>query len=261
MSTALPFFRESGEGATTVFLFHGAYGDSRYFRRLQDQLAASGRRVVAWDCPGYGESEPARSDSVEGFAEAATALIDEVGTDRNVVLGHSMGSLIAPLAVNNARRDVVGVVLSASSPGFELRSKEEQERFIDERLGPIRQGMTVAEYAPKLLQQMMGPSASGNDVDHVIKVVSEMDTAVFERSMKAITSYDGRAALQALSVPTLLLAGEYDTACPPAGMRVMADLVPNVRYEEMSGVGHYGFAEDFDRYYALVDDFLSGVSA
>ncbi|MCT2061427.1 alpha/beta fold hydrolase [Dietzia cinnamea] len=259
MSTSLSFFRESGDGDSTVFLLHGAYGDSRYFDRLREALAGSGRRVVAWDCPGYGQSAVADVDTVEGFAAAATKLFDEVGTKRNVVLGHSMGSLIAPRAVNDSRRDIAGVILSASSPGLKMRSQEDQDRFIAERLEPIHQGMSVAEYAPALLKTMMGPGASGPDVDHVVTVVSDMDTAVFERSMKALTSYDNRPSLEALTPPTLLLAGEHDTACPPAGMRTMVDIIPNARYEEMSGVGHYGFAEDFDRYFAIVDGFLTEV--
>ena len=121
--------------------------------------------------------------------------------------------------------------------------------------------MTVAEYAPQLLQQMMGPGASGEDVDLVVQVVSEMDTEVFARSLKALTMYDGRPSLRELSLPTLLIAGECDTACPPAGMRGIAELVSDSRYHELSGVGHYGFAEDFDRYSALVDEFLAEVDA
>ncbi|MGX1856665.1 alpha/beta fold hydrolase [Dietzia sp. NPDC055340] len=259
MPTTLPHFREAGEGETTVFLLHGAYGDGRYFRRLQDHLADGGRRVVAWDCPGYGVSASPASATVEGFADAAIGMIDALGTSRNVVLGHSMGSLIAPLAVNATSRTVSGVVLSAASAGFKARTAEDQDRFLHERLDPIRQGMTVAEYAPKLLRKMMGPGAAGKDVDLVVQVISEMDTDVFERSLTALTKYDGRPALRELAVPTLLIAGECDTACPPAGMRVIDDLVADSRFHELSGVGHYGFAEDFDRYSALVDQFLAEV--
>lgn len=104
---------------------------------------------------------------------------------------------------------------------------------------------------------MMGPGAAGPAVDQVVRVVSEMDTDVFERSLTALTQYDGRPALQQVTVPTLLIAGEKDTACPPAGMHVIEGLLANPTYTEIEGVGHYGFAEKFDEYVALIDDFLN----
>lgn len=259
MPPTLPYYRESGSGDTTVFLFHGAYGDGRYFARLQQHLARGGRRVITWDCPGYGESPAPLTATVEGFADRAVALVDEIGSERNIVIGHSMGSLIAPLTVNRAKRAVAGLVLSATSPGFVARSPEDQARFLAERLDPIRNGMTVAEYVPKLLKVMMGPDATGPDVDLVVRVVSEMDTAVFERSLTALTLYDGRPALREVTVPTLLIAGEHDTACPPAGMRVVESLLADVRFHELARVGHYGFAEDFPRFTQVLDSFLQEV--
>ncbi len=57
--TDLPVYRTRGEGETSVFLLHGAYGDGRYFDDLANSLVDAGYRVIDWDCPGYGESAPA----------------------------------------------------------------------------------------------------------------------------------------------------------------------------------------------------------
>lgn len=148
MSPSLPFHREAGTGDVTVFLFHGAYGDGRYFDQLSNHLVDQGYRVITWDCPGYGSSAPLPESTIETFADAATRLVDALGTDRNVVFGHSMGGLIAPRVANAAAKPVVAMVLSASSPGFKARTPEDQQRFLAERLDPIRNGMSVAEYAP-----------------------------------------------------------------------------------------------------------------
>lgn len=260
MSLTLPFYRERGESSTTIFLFHGAYGDGRYFDKLAEHFADLGYRTVTWDCPGYGESPVLETSTIETYADAATNLVDELGTERNVLLGHSMGALVAPRVAAQAKANIVGVILSAATAGFKTRTPEEQAKFLEERLDPIRNGMAVSEYAPGLLKVMMGPGASGPEVDKVVRVVSEMETETFERSLTAITLYDGREALRNLKVPTLLVAGEYDTACPPAGMRVIHDLVADSTYVEIPGIGHYGFAEDFENYTKPIEQFLSQVA-
>lgn len=252
----LPFYREDGSGAVTVFLFHGAYGDGRYFKTLSEHLVAAGYRTIVWDCPGYGGTEPLYESTIESFSEAATALVDELGTEHNILFGHSMGSLIVPRVAVQTKKNILGAVLSAGSPGFKARSPEDQKRFLKERLDPIREGSTVAEYAPTLLKTMMGEGAQGPEVDLVVQVISEMETDVFERSLIALTKYDGRPTLEQVKVPVLLIAGEQDTACPPAGMQVIADHLDNPTLKVIEGIGHYGFAENFDAYTSVIDKFL-----
>lgn len=260
MSHPLPYFRERGESSTTVFLFHGAYGDGRYFDKLAEHIASRGYRTITWDCPGYGESPVLETSTIETYADAATQLVDELGTEKNVLFGHSMGALISPRVAAQAKANISGVILSAASAGFQARDPEDQKRFLAERLDPIRNGMAVSEYAPGLLKVMMGPGAAGPEVDKVVQVVSEMKTETFERSLTALTLYDGREPLKNLQVPTLLVAGEFDTACPPAGMRKIHDLVPDSKFVEIPGIGHYGFAENFEAYSEPIDSFLDTVT-
>src|SRR5687768_4285553 len=98
MSTPYQFpdFQVAGSGDTTVFLLHGAYGSKDYFAHEIATRVGAGLRVVAWDAPGYGISPlPAGGLSIEGLADAAARLIDLMGSRRNVVLGHSMGGIVA----------------------------------------------------------------------------------------------------------------------------------------------------------------------
>ena len=96
-SLRVPDFQVAGDGDTTVFLLHGAYGSKDYFQHEIATLVGAGLRVVAWDAPGYGLSPlPAEGLSIESMAEACGRLIDLMGTARNILLGHSMGGIIAP---------------------------------------------------------------------------------------------------------------------------------------------------------------------
>ncbi|MCB1395400.1 MAG: alpha/beta hydrolase [Rhodobacter sp.] len=252
----LPVYRTRGSGNTTVFLLHGAYGDGRYFDDLANSLAAAGYRVVDWDAPGYGESPASEPATIEAFAEAAQAMIRKEGTATNVVLGHSMGALIGP-RLTNAEDKVNGLILSAGSMGLPSRSPEEQKTFLDERLAPLEQGMTVQEYARPLITHMMAKGASGPLVDKVFEVVLGMRTETFRASLNAITLYDGRSAVASLTKPTLMIAGEFDPACSAAGMQMMHEAAPHSEFHIIEGVGHYGFAEKPEVYKGLVLDWLS----
>ncbi|MDI9904401.1 alpha/beta hydrolase [Rhodococcus sp. IEGM 1406] len=244
-----------GSGTTTVFMLHGAYGDGSYFANTATVLADAGYRVVVWNCPGYGMTPPAQTPSITTFSAAATSLVQSEATAVNVLLGHSMGALIAPLTANNEPL-VDAVVLSGASAGFASRTPEDQKRYLAERLEPIENGQTVAEYVRPLLDSMMGPTASGPLVDKVREAILAMRTATFADSIRAIASYDGREALDNLAVPTLLLAGTVDTACPVAGMRAMAERIEDSEIHELEGVGHYGFAERPDEFHGHLLDFL-----
>ncbi|OEY66118.1 alpha/beta fold hydrolase [Marinobacter sp. X15-166B] len=252
----LPNYRTYGSGDKTVFLLHGAYGDGRYFDDLATKLAAAHYRVVVWDCPGYGESAPAAEATIECFAEAAEALIDKEKTAVNVLLGHSMGALIAPLVASRSS-DLSAVILSAGSPGFVARTPEDQAIYLKERLEPIENGVSVAEYARPLITHMMADGAQGELVDQVFDVILSMKTETFANSIRAISAYDSRPALQKIPVPTLLVAGAEDPACTADGMRKMAEMVPDSEFHVIDGCGHYGFAERPKEYLTIVLGFLT----
>ena len=93
----MPDHEVHGDGDTTLFLLHGAYGSKEYFRDLTAALVGAGLRVVAWDAPGYGLSPlPAEGLAIPDMAEAAARLVEHAGSATNVVLGHSKGGIIAP---------------------------------------------------------------------------------------------------------------------------------------------------------------------
>lgn len=252
----IPNYKTYGSGDKTVFLLHGAYGDGRYFDDLATKLAAAHYRVVVWDCPGYGQSEPAPSPTIECFADAAQALIEKEKTSVNILLGHSMGALISPLVASRTSF-LSAVILSAGSAGFMSRTPEDQARYLKERLEPIENGMSVAEYARPLIAHMMAPGAKGVLVDQVAEVILSMKTETFANSIRAISSYDSRPALQKIPVPTLLIAGAKDTACTAEGMRKMAEMVPDSEFHVIDGAGHYGFAERPREYFTIVLGFLN----
>ena len=85
--------REQGSG-TPLTLLHGISSGAASWHK---QMALPGYRVLAWDMPGYGESPmlaTARADA-GAYADALARMLDRAGVQKTVLLGHSLGALVA----------------------------------------------------------------------------------------------------------------------------------------------------------------------
>ncbi len=254
----LPDHSVTGAGETSVFLLHGAFGAKEYWRPQMAALAEAGYRVVAWDCPGYGLSPLPDPFSIEIAAEAAVALLRAAGGPRNIVLGHSMGGMIAQRAYDYAPDLVHGLVLSATSAAFGRSDGDWQKQFVAERVAPLDAGRSIPDFAPAMLRRMMAKGAAGPDVERVIGVVATMRPETFRAAVLALTQFDARAVLPRITVPVLAIAGGQDLlAAPPAVMEKMAAKIAGAEYVCLDEAGHFAWAEMPDRFNALLLDFLA----
>lgn len=254
----LPDYSATGAGETTVFLLHGAFGAKEYWRPQIAALSAAGYRVVAWDAPGYGLSPLPADFSVEQAAGACALLVDAVGTKRNVLLGHSMGGMIAQRTFDYRSDNIHGLVLSATSAAFGKSDGDWQKEFVRERVAPLDDGMTIPQYAPKMLRKMMAPEIKSPQTELVIDVVAQMREETFRAAIYAVTQYDGRDILPKMSnIPVICIAGEHDlSAAPPKVMQRLSEKIGG-EFVCMAGVGHFGWAEDSEAFNAHVLKFLT----
>jgi 3-oxoadipate enol-lactonase len=252
----LPDYLVSGEGETTVYLLHGAYGSKEYWRYTTAILNRAGYRVVAWDAPGYGISAVPESLTVPGMAELLVRLIDATASARTVILGHSMGGMVAQKAVDLIGDRVRALVLSATAHTFNHSGPEWQAEFLRTRVAPLTAGRAISDYAPDLLRSMMGPGASSPAIDHLIHNIRLMDGRSFQTAIAAIAQYLEEDVPGRITIPSLCIAGELDNTCPATVMRRMASMMVRGEFHEMKGVGHFGWAERSDEYHQVVLEFL-----
>ena len=247
--------KDGGYG-TSVFLLHGAFGAKEYWRTQVQAFTQAGYRVVSWDAPGYGLSALPQALTIDHCARALTKLLEKEGGARNVVMGHSMGGMIAQQAWRYARDRIHGYVLSATSASFGSPDGDWQKEFVRARVAPLDAGKTIPEYAPLMLRAMMAPGASGPAVDLLIGTVSQMREETFRAAVAAIVGFEGRDLLPTLDIPVLCIAGELDTTAPAQVMQKMAGKIANAEFVNLTGLGHFGWAEDPARFNAAVRHFL-----
>jgi len=126
-------YTDEGSGPV-VLAVHGLPGSGRDFRWLSPWLSyrLAGRlsravRVIRVDLPGFGRSPVAAGPdpSPTGRAAAVIALSRRLSLDRPLILGHSMGGLVAVAAVTQAPSEFSGLAL-VSSPGLRAHASLRQ---------------------------------------------------------------------------------------------------------------------------------------
>jgi len=206
--------------------------------------------------PGYGRSAPIEPYTFKGLAQSCIALIEGLKCGQVVLVGHSMGGMVAQEVVARRPELVSRLVLCGTSPAFGKPDGDWQREFIAQRTAPLDAGRSMAELAETLVPQMIGPGSLPEGVRLATHCMGLVPAATYRRALECIVTFDRRANLGNILVPTLVLAGEHDRNAPPAVMKKMAAAIPNSTYFEMKGIGHLQNLEAPDDFDALLLNFL-----
>jgi pimeloyl-ACP methyl ester carboxylesterase len=234
----IPAYVSRGRSDTAVFLLHGVGGGKAAWAYQLDPLADAGYRAVAWDMPGYGDSAMIEPFTFEGLAGALERLIDHIAPARAILLGHSMGGMVALEACAWFPEKIAGLILSGSSPAFGRADGAWQQEFLRQRLGPLDEGKIMADLAPMLMRDLIGVQPDPAGVELAMRVMSAVPSTTYRAALQALVTFDRRALLPALRIPVLALAGEADRTAPPAVMQKMAERIPGARYDCLPRAGH-----------------------
>jgi 3-oxoadipate enol-lactonase len=254
--TSTPAFTALG-GGPTVLMLHGIGGGHLAFAPQVETLASAGYRAVAWDMPGYGHSAPIEPYTFKGLAQSCIRLIEALKVDNVILLGHSMGGMVAQEVVARRPELVSRLVLCGTSPAFGKPEGDWQREFIAQRTAPLDAGKSMEDLAQLLVPQMVGPGSLPEGVRLATHCMSLVPAATYRRALECIVTFDRRANLPNILVPTLLVAGEHDRNAPPAVMKKMAEGIANSTYIEMKGVGHLQNLEAPDDFDGLLLNFLA----
>ncbi len=242
-------------------MLHGIGGGHRAFAPQVETLASLGYRAVAWDMPGYGYSAPIEPYTFKGLAQRCVNLIDALQCESVVLLGHSMGGMVAQEVIARRPDKVNKLILCGTSAAFVKRSDGRNaeawaQQFIGQRTAPLDAGQTMADMAAQLVPQMVGPGSLPEGVKLAEFCMANVPAATYRRALECLVTFDRQAALAHIRVPTLLIGGEFDRVAAPAVMKQMAAAIPRARYAELGGIGHLMNLEAPDEFDALLLDFL-----
>jgi pimeloyl-ACP methyl ester carboxylesterase len=244
-----------------LVLIHGIGADGRMFAPVVERLAGATLHFVYWDLPGYGGRPLDGSLAFPVLAATLAADLDALGIDQAVILGHSIGGMVAQELAATFPQRVRALVLSATTAVFGSRDGSFQREFVQARLGPLDAGQTMAQMAAEAAPRLLGSAAALEAAPTLVRLMSEVPEATFRAAVACVVTFDRRADLARIVVPTLLIAGEEDTNAPLKTMKRMAEAIPGARLEVLSGIGHLAPLECPDRYADIVRQFLADLPA
>lgn len=229
----------AGQGPVLLAL-HGLTATRRYVLHGSRSIERTGYRVVTYDARGHGQSDPAPAKSDYRYAEYAddaVAILDHLGAERAVLVGHSMGAhTAARVALTHSDR-VAALVLGAPAHlGRPSHNLERWDALADglERGGP--EGM-LAALEPLGVPEVWAGSLRTVILQRLSKHLHPSAVADALRATPRSAAFDGLEALTAIRVPTLVIgshdeidpdhplavAQEYARRIPGAQLRVEAE--------------------------------------
>jgi pimeloyl-ACP methyl ester carboxylesterase len=244
------YFEEAGSGIPLLCL-HTAGADSRQFRHiLCDEEISKNFRVIAFDCPWHGKSNPpvgyqhAKYElTTELYRATIRAFCRALALDRPVVMGCSIGGrVVLQLARANGGefRALIGIESADhQQPWYDTNWLHRGDVHGGEVCAALCSGLvsptSPEEYRHETLWQYMqgGPGVFKGDL-HFYRVDSDLRGKL--------------GSIDTAACPLYLLTGEYDFSCTPDDTRRTAAAIPGASVTIMRDVGHFPMSENPARF-------------
>jgi 3-oxoadipate enol-lactonase len=232
----------AGQGLPVVVLLHGVGGGraiwSEHGSGTVQALAAAGAQAIAIDLPGYGDSPLPEHLTLPGMADAVASTLHGLSVTHAVIVGHSMGGMVAQLVATRHAALVQGLVLVCTTASFGKADGVWQQGFLQQRLAPLDAGQGIPALAKALVPTLLASPSNAAVLAQGQAVMSRVPERTYRAALAALMGFDQRAALADIAVPTLCIAGEQDGTSPPEVMQRMAQRIAGARFECLANAGH-----------------------
>lgn len=218
--------------------------------------AFAGRRVLAWNQPGYG-GRPL-IDPLD-FAALATTLAADLDAPLIDLVGHSMGGMIALEFALRFPDRVRRLVPYATTPAFGGKDPAFAESFLAKRLRPLDDGLSMPQAAAQLVSGMAAAGADPSCEPAMAAAMATVPEASWRATLTCLTRFDRRADIARITTPVLCIAGAQDAVAPPRSMQRMAERIAGARLAVIENAGHVPHLEQPAAFETRLREFLTDI--
>ncbi len=247
------FYRFDGPEDRPVLVLSNSLGTNLGMWEPQLPAFSARFRLLRYDSRGHGQSEaPSGPYTIERLGRDVLALLDALGLERVSFCGLSKGGMVGQWLGAHAGERLDRLVLAntsacTGSPGV-----------WDQRIATVRaQGM--AAIVPGVIDRWFTKPFQEQSPEAVARIAAMLhatDAEGYVACCAAVRDMDQREAIQAIRVPTLVIAGRHDLATPPDHAELIAARVPRARLVELDAA-HLSNVETADAFTEAVLVFLS----
>ena len=253
LATSIGYTEAGGGDATPVVFLHGVGSDKSVWRPQLDHFGGE-RRAIAFDYPGYGDSDPAPAGTTrDDYAAAILSALRELGVERAHVCGLSLGGVVAIAMHARAPERIASLILADT-----FAAHPDGQGIYDRSVAASENLRALAEArVDVLLAQPADPAVRAD----VVETMARIDPAAYRIGAEAVWLADQGTRAIAIRVPTLVLCGSEDKVTPPALSLALTQLVPGASSDLIEGAGHISNLERPDGFNAIVGDFIRAVDS
>lgn len=251
------YYEIHGEGEPLLLIEGLGYATWMWYRQVPE--LSRHYQVIVFDNRGVGESgKPDIPYSIEMMAADAAGLLQTLGLQKAHILGASMGGYIAQAFAVNYAQLTKKLILSCTSFGgpnavpipretWDAMTKVEGKTPEEALL----QGMASA-FTPGFMEQQR------DEVEKILawRLAKPTPRYSWQRQSEAVLNASLEDKISAISVPTLILAGEEDRVVPAENSRLLQEKIPGSSLKILPDTGHLFFIERYREFNSLVLDFL-----
>jgi pimeloyl-ACP methyl ester carboxylesterase len=256
----LHYLDYGGVGPGGMLLLHGGGANAHWYDFVGPLLTQTGR-VLAVDLRGHGDSSPAEPPvyTSEAYLQDLRALLRAEELSTPVLLGHSMGGMLAVQYTGTWPQDVQGLIVCDARPvyspavaaslrqtaQYQDRERASQEEYIARfRIRP--DGLQAPQEVHRYIARHAGRQLANG------RWVHKTDRRVYAQRQ----AIDTLPFWKQITCPVLFLYAEYGSRLTPELLHQVRDACPQVEVAEIAAAGHHLMLDQPDQTVALVQQFL-----
>lgn len=243
---------EAGGGDSVPIVFLHGVGSDKSVWHPQLAFFGASRRAIAFDYPGYGDSDPAPEGTTrDDYASAILSAMNELGVDRAHICGLSLGGVVA-IGMHHADAGRCASLILADTFAVHPDGRAIYERSL---AGSADLAAMANARVDLLLAQPADPEVRAE----VVNTMSRIEPAAYRIGAEAVWLADQRGRSAAIDVPALVLCGAEDRITPCDLSNGLVELIPDARMQVIPGAGHLGNLEKPAEFNRVVEDFIFGI--
>jgi|ERR1700733_14176557 3-oxoadipate enol-lactonase len=245
------------ENAPAVVLGH-ALGASSDIWGYQLPLLTAKFRVLIYDLPGHGESDPpVGQDSFDDFANNLAALLDYTGISQTSLVGLSIGGMVAQHFALLYPDRLQALVLCSTG----CQTNEAGKKIFGDRIAQVNERGIETQVEGSIGRWFTPQFAktAPTTIEWVKWMYRKTSPGGFVNGCRAIQELDTLDRLSGITTPTLLIPGEIDQAFPESVSRTMQSQIKNAQLKVLTGAAHIGNVEQPHQFNEILFKFLAEV--
>jgi pimeloyl-ACP methyl ester carboxylesterase len=264
------YFSRRGTGEV-IILLHGWTDSSRSYWQHVISYFENHYTLIALDLRGHGcSAKPAHGYAPTDQAQLVAKLVHKLGLEKPVLLGHSLGGVVAAKYAILFPNRLSALIISDSPLGAGFWKNMELLTHMPPA-GALLLGSMLVPFFGKMLYNLRTPNSIRLIVEHLhvlyrptnmtTELIREKMGSSYEATMQSIIGIfleNLEKDLGTISAPTLIIQGDHDSLVPLDWAEIAASRIPDAQLALIENAGHFPMLEQPEKFNQIVSKFLSG---